>query len=42
MEIGLPQDDAARRGISLYQKILCVEELYLADHELQYLRETTF
>ncbi|GFX27248.1 uncharacterized protein TNCV_3340601 [Trichonephila clavipes] len=49
MEMGLSQTDAARRlnvfsdfGINTNPKILCPEDLFQADHELQHLQKTVF
>ncbi|GFX10060.1 uncharacterized protein TNCV_4539311 [Trichonephila clavipes] len=54
MEMGLSQADAARRlnvclvvlfsdfGINTNPKILCPEDLFQADHELQHLQKTVF
>ncbi|GFT78156.1 uncharacterized protein TNCV_837611 [Trichonephila clavipes] len=50
MEMGLSHADAARRlvvlfsdfGINTNPKILCPEDLFQADHELQHLQKTVF
>ncbi|GFS67158.1 uncharacterized protein TNCV_2275211 [Trichonephila clavipes] len=49
MEMGLSQTDAARRlnvfsdfGINTNPKILCPEDLFQADHELQHPQKTVF
>ncbi|GFU50421.1 hypothetical protein TNCV_3906311 [Trichonephila clavipes] len=49
MEMGLSQADAPRRlnvsldfGINTNPKILCPEDLFQADHELQHLQKTVF
>ncbi|GFU23610.1 uncharacterized protein TNCV_2093741 [Trichonephila clavipes] len=49
MEMGLSQADVPRRlnvsldfGINTNLKILCPEDLFQADHELQHLQKTVF